>query len=128
MAKKNRKRTDRSGDPTPLVQNPFAALAGLVSGKDTEKPRECSACTPAAQAAPPYTVEKTRKGHYALSVENRGGGKKVTLLRGVTGDAAVLLTRLRKYCGTGGSIEEDAVLLQGDQREKITQFLNRDKP
>lgn len=53
-------------------------------------------------------------------------GKAVTLVEGFIGPAAELddLGRqLKTHCGTGGSVKDGEIIIQGDQRDKITQWL-----
>jgi translation initiation factor 1 len=53
-------------------------------------------------------------------------GKAVTLVKGFTGtndDLEDLGKQLKNFCGTGGSAKDGEVLVQGDQREKILQWL-----
>lgn len=47
----------------------------------------------------------------------------VTIVRNVQGDGQALLAALRKHCGAGGAVREEAVEIQGDQSEKVIQFL-----
>jgi translation initiation factor 1 len=61
----------------------------------------------------------------SLQTKHRAG-KMVTLIAGFQGnveDAEVLGKQLRNYCGTGGSVKEDEIILQGDHRDKALQFL-----
>jgi translation initiation factor 1 len=54
------------------------------------------------------------------------GGKMVTLVEGFTGtaeDAGNLGKQLKNFCGTGGSVKDGEILIQGDQREKVLQYL-----
>ena len=54
------------------------------------------------------------------------GGKTVTLVTGFVGkesDLAELGRQLRSYCGTGGAVKEGEIIVQGDQREKVWQWL-----
>jgi translation initiation factor 1 len=63
-----------------------------------------------------------------LRVENRGPGKQVTVLAGLPRNRAYLETlcrSLKKSCGTGGSAGEDAIELQGDQRERLRELLEK---
>jgi translation initiation factor 1 len=47
------------------------------------------------------------------------GGKTVTVVRGLPrGDVQSVASDLKRHCGTGGSVKEGAVEIQGDHREK----------
>lgn len=53
-------------------------------------------------------------------------GKTVTLVEnfiGTIADAEVLGKQLKNFCGTGGSVKDFEILVQGDQREKVLQWL-----
>ena len=54
------------------------------------------------------------------------GGKIVTLISGFKGtetDLDLLAKNLRNFCGTGGSAKDGDAIVQGDQREKVLQWL-----
>ena len=60
-----------------------------------------------------------------LDTKHRAG-KAVTLVEGFIGtaeDAADLGKKLKAYCGTGGSVKDAEIIVQGDQREKVLQWL-----
>jgi translation initiation factor 1 len=56
------------------------------------------------------------------------GGKTVTLVEGFVGteeDLESLGKSLKNYCGTGGSAKDREVIIQGDQRDKVLQWLQK---
>ena len=55
-------------------------------------------------------------------------GKMVTLVEGFIGreeDAEQLAKQLRNFCGTGGSFKDGEIIVQGNQQDKVIQFLTR---
>lgn len=55
-------------------------------------------------------------------------GKVVTLVEGFVGkeeDLKELEKKLKSYCGTGGSSKDGQIIIQGDQREKVMQWLQK---
>jgi translation initiation factor 1 len=59
--------------------------------------------------------------------ESKGrGGKVVTLITGLplrTADLATLATRLKKRCGTGGTVKNGVIEIQGEHRDTIVEQL-----
>jgi translation initiation factor 1 len=72
------------------------------------------------------TLEPARqKLRVRLDTKHRAG-KAVTLVESFAGreeDLEVLGKTLKGYCGTGGSAKDGIIVIQGDQREKIMQWL-----
>lgn len=62
-----------------------------------------------------------------LRLEKKGrGGKSVTVVAGLPRNAAFLkelCQELKRTCGTGGSVSEDTIELQGDLRDRVRAYL-----
>jgi translation initiation factor 1 len=65
----------------------------------------------------------------AIRRETKGrGGKTVTVIYGLQlspEDAKELARQLKQTCGTGGTVKEDSIEIQGDHREKIAARLQQ---
>ena len=60
-----------------------------------------------------------------LETKHRAG-KTVTLVDGFIGkdeDREELGKKLKNYCGTGGSAKDGEIIVQGDHRDKVLQWL-----
>jgi translation initiation factor 1 len=60
-----------------------------------------------------------------LDTKHRAG-KAVTLVTGFIGradDLDILGKSVKQFCGTGGSVKDGEIIIQGDQREKVKQYL-----
>ena len=72
-----------------------------------------------------YPTPSDQKIKVKLDKRNRAG-KVVTLITDIQEadeKIADLGKELRKYCGTGGSVSDREILIQGDCREKVCQYL-----
>jgi translation initiation factor 1 len=62
-----------------------------------------------------------------LDTKHRAG-KVVTLVEGFYGteeDLQELGKKLKSFCGTGGSAKDGEIIVQGDQRDKVLQWLSK---
>jgi translation initiation factor 1 len=69
----------------------------------------------------PRGPEPPRDGVVRVFRETGGRrGKTVTVVRGLPGDdVGTVAADLKRLCGSGGTVKDGAVELQGDHREKV---------
>ena len=101
---------------------------GLVYSTDAG--RMCPVCRKpvAACICKQTTVAKT-DGVVRVSLQTKGrGGKSVTLVKGVALDAlalAVLGKQLRAACGSGGTVKDGVIEVQGDHVDTVMAALQK---
>ncbi len=65
--------------------------------------------------------------HLIAKLEKKGrGGKTVSIIEGFVGtqeDLKNLTKELKSKCGTGGSVKNGVIIIQGNTRDKIMKFL-----
>tara|TARA_B110000037_G_scaffold128293_1_gene145860 strand:+ start:1112 stop:1459 length:348 start_codon:yes stop_codon:yes gene_type:complete len=69
-----------------------------------------------------------QKLYVSLDKKQRGG-KKVTLIEGFQGheeDINQLGKALKKMCGAGGAVKNGEIIIQGDFRDKVVVFLQKE--
>lgn len=94
----------------------------------TEVGRICPACRqPIAGCVCNTAVVPVGDGIVRVSRESKGrGGKAVTLVKGVLLDVDGLTTlskRLKTLCGSGGTVKDGVIEVQGDHCDKVIQLL-----
>ena len=104
----------------------LSALGGLVYS--TESGRMCPTCRkPLEQCICKLAVLPTGDGTVRVSRETKGrGGKAVTVVKGVLLDGIALAElgkKLKTACGTGGTVKEGVIEVQGDHCERVMQVL-----
>lgn len=68
-----------------------------------------------------------QKLYVSIDRKNRGG-KSVTLVeefRGSDEDAKELAKKLKQFCGVGGGYKNKEIYIQGNQRDKVSKFLQK---
>ena len=98
--------------------NPFAGLdsTGLPEGE--REPPE------AARTEPP----RKSRGRVDIIRQKAGrGGKTVTVVQNFAGiglpEKEELAREMQKACGTGGTVKEGRIEIQGDKREEVARIL-----
>lgn len=98
----------------------YSTAAGRICSGCGWPERDCKCSRRSEEAVPPRPVAKLR-------VEKKGrGGKTVTVIDGLPRNSAFLKElsqELKRACGTGGSIFETGVEVQGDMRERVREVL-----
>jgi translation initiation factor 1 len=72
-------------------------------------------------------IPSQQKLRVRMETKHRGG-KTVTVIQSFVGlhdDLEDLGKKLKNYCGTGGAVKDGEVIIQGDQRDKILQWLQK---
>jgi translation initiation factor 1 len=116
----------KRSEPPPPAQGPFndafAALRGRLPA--------CAAAPPEAPPAPPPpSAAPAAKGpaRAVVRIERKGrGGKEATVVEKLGLGAAELerwVADARRALGCGGAVEDGALVLQGDQRERVARWL-----
>ena len=108
-----------------------SGAGGLVYS--TESGRMCPQCRQPVDAcvcAANTAAVPKGDGVVRVSRETKGrGGKAVTLVRGVERSAmelALLGKKLRTGCGTGGTVKDGVIEVQGDHCERVIELLRKD--
>src|SRR5688572_13262507 len=102
-------------DPQSFGNNPFGGLssAGLPPGSADQ---------------PQAVVRKKSRGRVDIILQKAGrGGKTVTVVTNFVGiglpEKEKLAKQMQKTCGTGGTVKEGRIEIQGDKREEVARIL-----
>lgn len=114
---KRGRKPDRAPVPAEAFHNPFGALEarrGQLTDRPAPEPSQNQAANSKAVAAPRRAV---------IRIERSGrAGKEVTLVEQLELSPASLMTwlvELKRSLGCGGTVENRALLFQGDQRQRL---------
>jgi|TARA_B110000914_G_scaffold106944_1_gene93752 translation initiation factor 1 len=96
----------------------------------TEQGRICPGCgNPIKQCTCRKQTSPFGDGNVRVSRETKGRkGKGVTLIKGLAMDAATLKLmskKLKAMCGSGGTVKEGVIEIQGDHIERILDYLKK---
>jgi len=118
-----------------LGQNPFAALSG--AGLPNAPAAQAARSTTGPTTNGPATGGPTAAGRAAPN-QNRGrvdimrstagrAGRTVTVVTGFVGiglpEKEQLAKKMQKACGSGGTVKDGRIEVQGDQREVVARIL-----
>jgi translation initiation factor 1 len=103
-----------------MAAKKFNSLSGLVYSTDPNFKIEEEVTDNAETLLPAQQKLKVR-----LDKKHRAG-KMVTLVEGFIGkeaDREEIGKKLKTFCGTGGSVKDGEIIIQGDNRDKVLQWL-----
>jgi len=113
------KRIPTDGGPA-FGHNPFAALssAGLLPAPEKSSADSATVAKPA----------KKNRGRVDIVREKAGrGGRTVTVVKNFVGiglpEKEQLAQAMQRACGTGGTVKNGQIEIQGDKREEVARIL-----
>ena len=106
----------------------------LFAGTKWDVPPTCDRCgEPETECQceplpPPPNIVPPAEQRLRISLEKRKKGKVVTRVAGLAMDDQIdaLLTKLKNLCGSGGTIGEGQLEIQGDHRQRLSDQLAGD--
>jgi len=118
---KEKKRISAKGEPIAWA-SPFAALKHVSLPPAPEVQPDV-----VPRNASPIAPKKNRGRVDIIRQTAHRGGKTVTVVTGFTGiglaEKKTLAKEIQKACGTGGSVKEGRIEVQGDQRDAAARIL-----
>jgi len=105
-----------------MAQKKITSLGGLVYSTDPKFKLQHDIINEEDTSLPAQQKIKVR-----LDKKHRGG-KAVTLVEGFIGkeaDKEDLGKKLKTFCGTGGSVKEGEIMVQGDNQDKVLAWLQK---
>jgi translation initiation factor 1 len=124
--KKGRKSTDGGESLAPNAFGVLAGLSGLPSVPDAPP------IDPPEKTPPEKTSKRgqknTKRGRVDIIRQTaHRGGKAVTVVKNFTGiglpEKQELAKKMQKACGTGGTVKEGRIEIQGDKRDEVKGIL-----
>jgi translation initiation factor 1 len=110
-----------------LGQNPFAALSG-AGLPDVPAARPAAGPTRAGPAKDGRSAPNTNRGRVDIVRSTAGrAGRTVTVVSGFVGiglpEKEQLAKMMQKACGSGGTVKDGRIEVQGDKREVVARIL-----
>jgi translation initiation factor 1 len=105
-----------------MAKNKKTRSDGLVYSTDPNFREE-------EEQAAESTLPPAKQQLWVMLDRKQRAGKVVTLVAGFKGrqeDLEALGKKLKAHCGSGGSVKDGEILVQGDHREKLTVYLRKD--
>jgi translation initiation factor 1 len=113
-----------------LTHSPFAALfsEGLPPAPENLPPANIGgASVPASRRNAEKSAKKNRGRVDVLRVTAGRGGKTVTVVKNFIGiglpEKEQLAKAMQRACGTGGTVKDGQIEIQGDKREEVARIL-----
>lgn len=109
-------------------------MGRLFAGTPLDRPPRCERCGELEQAClcppqvEPRKVTPPEKQTARIQVEKRPKGKVVTVVRGLDAagtDLESLTSTLKNSCGTGGTVKEGTIEIQGDHQARVEAALSK---
>jgi translation initiation factor 1 len=105
-------------------KNSWKKREGVVYSTDSSFEFQHEKKEEAAETLPP------QKQHLRVRLDTHArAGKTVTLITGFVGsadDLEVLAKKVKTKVGTGGSVKDGEILIQGDVRQKLQEILTKE--
>lgn len=121
-----------------MVFNPEKMLNLCIDRQSTMKKKSNNSPGIVFSTDPNFKIEEDKEEIQTLPANQQvlrvtletkhRAGKTVTLITGFVGldeDMAELGKKLKNQCGTGGSAKDGEIILQGDHREKVRVWLQK---
>ncbi|KZN13170.1 stress response translation initiation inhibitor YciH [Marinomonas sp. TW1] len=96
----------------------------------TDQGRLCPDCEQPTSECQCQSTEVIGDGNVKIALETKGRkGKGVTTVKGLPlneSELKSLAKKLKAQCGTGGSVKEGQIEIQGDNRQKLKTLLEKE--
>jgi translation initiation factor 1 len=104
----------------------LGSFGALLAARGLHASEEAAAKEPAPEVPAPRGWSDVRRVVLAMTRKGQGG-KTVTVLSGTglgSNDLEVAARDLKRTLGVGARVEDDAIVVQGDQRERLRPWLS----